>query len=188
MARQCLIVAITQQSASQAVVEEEQIPQQSMGPEVGLGIESQGVLSEELEKIMIGQDEEKFFQVGSQLLSLEKAALVKFLEENMDVFTQSTYGVPGIDPEFICHQLNVNPEATLRRQPPQCLSKKHAEAVRVKVNKLKQARAIKEIFYPEWLANTVVVKKKNRKWRVCVDFMDLNKVCLKDHFPVPQID
>ena len=58
-----------------------------MGPEVGLGIESQGVLSEELEKIMIGQDEEKFFQVGSQLLSLEKAALVKFLEENMDVFT-----------------------------------------------------------------------------------------------------
>ena len=58
-----------------------------MGPEVGLGIEFQVVLSEELEKIMIGQDEEKFFQVGSQLLSLEKAALVKFLEENIDVFT-----------------------------------------------------------------------------------------------------
>ena len=58
-----------------------------MGPEVGLGIKFQGVLSEELEKIMIGQDEEKFFQVGSQLLSLEKVALVKFLEENMDVFT-----------------------------------------------------------------------------------------------------
>ena len=44
------------------------------------------------------------------------------------------------------------------------------------MNKLKRAGAIKEIFYPEWLANTVVVKKKNRKWRVCVDFMDLNKV------------
>ena len=72
-----------------------------------------GVLSEELEKIMIGQDEEKFFQVGSQLPSLEKAALVKFLEDNMDVFAWSTYDVPGIDLEFICHQLNVNPEATL---------------------------------------------------------------------------
>ena len=58
-----------------------------MGPKVGLGIESQAMLSEELEKIMIGQDEEKFFQVGSQLLSLEKVALVKFLEENIDVFT-----------------------------------------------------------------------------------------------------
>ena len=70
-------------------------------------------LSEDLEKIMIGQDEEKFFQVGSQLPSLERVALVKFLEDNMDVFAWSTYDVPGIDLEFICHQLNVNPEATL---------------------------------------------------------------------------
>ena len=54
--------------------------------------------------------------------------------------------------------------------------------------KLKQARAIKEVFYPEWLANTVVVKKKNEKWRVCVDFTDLNKVYPKDLFPMPYID
>ena len=44
------------------------------------------------------------------------------------------------------------------------------------------------MFYPEWLANTVVVKKKNEKWRVCVDFTDLNKACPKDHFPMPRID
>ena len=48
--------------------------------------------------------------------------------------------------------------------------------------------AIKEVFYPEWLANTVVVKKKSRKWRVCVDFRDLNKTCLKDPFPMPRIN
>ena len=54
--------------------------------------------------------------------------------------------------------------------------------------KLKRAGAIKEVFYPEWLTNTVVAKKKNRKWRVYVDFTNLNKVCLKDHFPMPQID
>ena len=54
--------------------------------------------------------------------------------------------------------------------------------------KLKQVGAIKEMFYPEWLANTVVVKKKSGKWRVCVDFMDLNKACRKDPFPLPQID
>ena len=53
------------------------------------------------------------------------------------------------------------------------------------MKKLKQAEAIKEAFYPEWLANTVVVKKKNGKWRVCVGFMDLKKVCLKDPFRVP---
>ena len=56
------------------------------------------------------------------------------------------------------------------------------------MHKLKQAGAIKEIFYSEWLANTVVVKKKNGKWRVCVDFTDLNKVCPKDPFLVPWID
>ena len=56
------------------------------------------------------------------------------------------------------------------------------------MTKLKQARAIKEVFYPEWLANTVVVRKKNKKWRVCVDFTDLNKACPKDPFPMPRID
>ena len=54
--------------------------------------------------------------------------------------------------------------------------------------KLKRARAIKEVFYPKWLANTVVVKKKSGKWRVCMDFTDLNKACLKDPFPMPRID
>ena len=47
---------------------------------------------------------------------------------------------------------------------------------------LKEVRAIKEIFFLEWLVNTVVVKKKNGKWRVCVDFTDLNRACLKDLF------
>ena len=54
--------------------------------------------------------------------------------------------------------------------------------------KLKHTGAIKEVFYPEWLANTVVVKKKSGKWRVCVDFTDLNKACPKDPFPMPRID
>ena len=53
--------------------------------------------------------------------------------------------------------------------------------------RLKQAGAIKEFFYPEWLANTVVVKKKSEKWRVCVDFTNLNKVCLKNPFLMPKI-
>ena len=54
--------------------------------------------------------------------------------------------------------------------------------------KLKQARAIKAVFYPEWLANTMVMKKKTGKWRVCVDFTNLNKTCPKDPFPMPRID
>ena len=45
-----------------------------------------------------------------------------------------------------------------------------------------------EIFYPEWLANVVLVKKPNKKWWICVDFIDLNKACPKDCYPLPNID
>ena len=56
------------------------------------------------------------------------------------------------------------------------------------VMKFKQAGAIKKVFYLEWLANNVVVKKKNGKWRVYVDFTNLNKAFSKDLFPMPRID
>ena len=64
----------------------------------------------------------------------------------------------------------------------------HVKAIREEVDKLKEAEAIKEVYYLEWLANMVVVNKKNGKWRVCVDFKDLNKACPKDPFPMPKIN
>ena len=101
-------------------------------------------------------------------------------------FSWSAYEAPGVDPNFICHNLNVNPMVIPKKQPPQHSSKEHAKAVKEEVNKLKRARAIKEVFYPEWLANTIVVKKKSGKWRVYVDFTDLNKACLKCERPRPR--
>ena len=95
---------------------------------------------------------------------------------------------PGIDSSFICHHLNINPSVIPKKQPPRRSSKEHANAVRDEVTKLKKEGAIKEVFYPEWLANTVVVKKKSGKWRVCVDFTDLNRACPKDQFRMPRID
>ena len=56
------------------------------------------------------------------------------------------------------------------------------------MRKLKRVGAIKDVFYPEWLANTVVVKKKSEKWLVCVNFTDLNKACPKGPFPMPRIN
>ena len=55
------------------------------------------------------------------------------------------------------------------------------------MDKLKKAGVIRKVYYPERLANTVVVKKKNGKWRVCIDFMDLNKTYPKDPFPLPKL-
>ena len=56
------------------------------------------------------------------------------------------------------------------------------------VEKLLAARFIREFYYPKWLANVVMVKNSNGKWRMCVDFIDLNNACSKDSFPLPRID
>ena len=118
---------------------------------------------EDLEKVAIGVDPERFFQVGSELPPQEKEELIGFFRENVDVFAWDTYEAPGVDLSFICHHLNVNPFITPKEQPLQCPSKKHAIVVKDKVMKLKKARVIKETFYPKWLANIVVVKKKSGK-------------------------
>ena len=148
----------------------------------------EGVSCEDLEIVIIDTNPEKFFQVGAQLPTLEKQALIEFLQDNVDIFAWDACEAPGVDSDFICHHLNVNPSVIPRKQPPRCSSRDHCEAIKEEVTKLKRAGAIKEVFYPEWLANPVVVKKKNGKWRVCVDFTDLNKACPKDPFPFPRID
>ena len=80
-------------------------------------------------KVTIGDDPEKFFQIGFQLSQREREELIEFLKQNIDVFAWSTYEAPRVDPEFICHHLNVNPLVVPKKQPPRRPSKEHAEAV-----------------------------------------------------------
>ena len=122
------------------------------------------VSCEELEKVLVGSDPERFFQVGSELPEPEKSALINFLRRNEDVFAWDPYEAPGVDSDLIRHHLNVNPAIPPKKQSPRRPSKEHADTVREEVAKLKRAEAIKEVFYPEWLVNTVVVKKKSGKW------------------------
>ena len=74
--------------------------------------------------------------------------MVELLKRNVDVFAWDAYEAPRLNPKFICHHLNVNPLVTQKRQPPRCPSNEHVEAVKSEVIKLKQAGAIKEVFYP----------------------------------------
>jgi len=119
---------------------------------------------EDLENVTVGDDPKKFFQVGSQLPPQERQKLIEFLRKNVDVFAWNAYEAPGVDPSFICHHFNVNPFVTPKKQPFRRSSREHSDIVKDEVTKLKQTGAIKEVFYPEWLANTVVVRKKNEKW------------------------
>ena len=84
---------------------------------------------EYLVKVIIGDDLEKFFQLGSQLPHQEREELLEFLKQNIDVFAWNVYEAPRVDPEFICHHLNVNPLIIPKKQPPRRPSKEHAEVV-----------------------------------------------------------
>ena len=73
----------------------------------------------------------------------------------------------GVDLEFIMQRLNVDPLYSPKKQKLRRLTKPHMEAMKEEVEKLKQVGVIKEVFFPNWLANTMIVKKKNGKYRVC---------------------
>jgi hypothetical protein len=68
------------------------------------------------------------------------------------------------------------------------MSDEKTEATKAKVHRLLEAKFIKLVDYPTWLANVVMVKKKNDRWRMCIDFTSLNKACPTDDFALPRID
>jgi len=105
---------------------------------------------EDLEKVAVGNDPERFFQVGSEQPPQEREELIRFLRENVDVFAWDAYEAPRVDSSFICHHLNVNPSVTPKKQPPQHPSKEHADAIRDEVMKLKKARTIKFFTLSGW--------------------------------------
>ena len=84
---------------------------------------------DDLVNVVIGDDPEKFFQIGSQLPHQEREELIEFLKRNIDVFAWNAYEALGVDPEFIYHHLEVNPLITPRKQPPRRPSRERAEIV-----------------------------------------------------------
>ena len=144
---------------------------------------------EALETVILAKDETaKTTRIGITLSPKMRAKLVQFLQENLDVFAWSHEDMPGIPTEVIQHKLNVNPERKPVQQRRKAFAPERDQAIRDEVARLLTAGVIREVYYPDWLANIVLVKKANEKWRMCVDFTDLNKACSKDNFPLPRID
>ena len=94
----------------------------------------------------------------------------------------------GIDPTVITHKVNVSPSFKPVKHKRRSFAPERQKAINEEVSKLLQARAIREVDYPDWLANVVLVKKENGKWRLCIDFTDVNRVFPKDSFPLHRID
>jgi hypothetical protein len=97
--------------------------------------------------------------------------------------------MPGVPRELAEHKLKVYPQARPIRQKLRRFTPDKREAIRAELARLVAAGFIREVLHPKWLANPVLVLKKNKvDWRMCVDYTDLNKHCPKDPFGLPRID
>lgn len=104
------------------------------------------------------------------------------------MFAWSHEDISGINPSVITYSLNVTSSYKPVHQKKRVFALERDNAIQEEVQKLEVAMFILEVYYPDWLANMVMVKKANGKWKMCVDFIELNKACPKDSYPFPRIN
>nr|KYP50247.1 Retrovirus-related Pol polyprotein from transposon 297 family [Cajanus cajan] len=132
--------------------------------------------------------EGKTVKIGVSLAKEDEEGLLTVLKSNVSAFAWGVGDMPGIDPDFLCHRLMVDPKAKPVIQKRRKFGEDKKRAIAEETKKLLTAGHIREIQYPTWLANVVMVRKSNGNWRMCTDFTDLNKACPKDSYPLPNID
>ncbi|XP_073138857.1 uncharacterized protein [Henckelia pumila] len=115
-------------------------------------------------------------------------ALRGCLIQNKDVFAWAQGDLVGVSSRVAEHKLNINPGSRPVIQKKRHFGAEKDKVIAEQVQELLRAGHIKEIQFPTWLSNVVLVPKATGKWRMCVDFRDLNKACPKDCYPLPRID
>ncbi|XP_027120344.2 uncharacterized protein [Coffea arabica] len=144
---------------------------------------------DEVEEIpMDPTNPDQMIRVGICLPDSVKKGMVDLLREYRDVFAWAADEVQGVPHHLMLHELNVDPQARPVKQKRRHLGPERSRAIGEEVDKLLPAKIIREIQYPTWLSNPVMVKKDARAWRMCVDFTDLNKACPKHCYPLPKVD
>ncbi|XP_072064170.1 uncharacterized protein [Arachis hypogaea] len=142
----------------------------------------------DMEKLQIGRTKDEYTFINRNLPYDLKENLSQFLKQNRDLFAFTPADMPGIDPNLMSHRLAIDPKAKPVAQRRRKMSQDRAAEVRRQVKALLEANFIRELPYTTWLVNVVLVKKSNEKWRICIDYTNLNKACPKDAFSLPNID
>ena len=114
----------------------------------------------------------KVFKLGRSLEGELQDQITKVIERHLDAFAWSALDMPGIDPDFLCHHLAMDTQVRPVRRRRRKFNEERKQAIRDETQKLLAAGHIREVQYPEWLANVVLVKKNDGKWRMSVDFTD----------------
>ncbi|GJY90374.1 hypothetical protein Tco_0505570 [Tanacetum coccineum] len=112
----------------------------------------------------------------------------KPLEKHADAFSWTLADMIGI-PCFIAeHELKTYPHIEPRVQRKQSIASDRRKIVKDEIAEWLKVGIVRKVCYPTWVANHVLVKKLNDSWRMCIDFKELNKSCLRDLYPLPEID
>ncbi|KAK4403041.1 hypothetical protein Sango_1044800 [Sesamum angolense] len=139
-------------------------------------------------------------KIGSKMTRNIRSQVINCLRRNRDIFAWTPKDLEGIDPGVITQHLNLDPSIKPVKQKKDTSGLKKTKHLRRnkqtiidrthhgEINKLLSTGHIKEIQFPEWLSNIVLVPKPSGKWRMCIDFWDLNKACPKYFYPLPRID
>jgi hypothetical protein len=86
------------------------------------------------------------------------------------------------------HKLHLDPKVKPIKQRLHHFTQHKKDVMKREIARLLDTSFIKEVYHPDWLANPILVPKKNKDWKMCVDYTDLNKACKKDPFGHPWID
>src|SRR3954467_2770433 len=103
------------------------------------------------------------------------------------VFAWQASDIPGVPRELIEHHLAVCPHARPVKQKVRKQALEQQEFITEEIRKLEAAGLVRGVLHPTWLANPAVVRKANGKWRLCIDYTDINKACPRRSFPFNRI-
>nr|GEW82668.1 reverse transcriptase domain-containing protein [Tanacetum cinerariifolium] len=113
--------------------------------------------------------------IGGSLSDKGRTELCSVLKKNLDIFAWQPSDMTGVPQSVVEHQLNIRDRYTPVRQKKRGQAPERARAIQAEVQKLVDARIMREVYYHDWLSNPVMVKKHDGSWRMCVNFTDLNR-------------
>ncbi|GKV29468.1 hypothetical protein SLEP1_g38394 [Rubroshorea leprosula] len=153
------------------------------------GVEQKAEPVEPVETVPLNPDvPEMTVKIGTKLTEEERAKLLEFLRSNQDVFAWTMDEMPGIPAELTVHKLSMDPTKRPVVQKRRLFGPEKQVAIDEEIQKLLQAGFIRRVEYFEWVSNPVLIKKPNGKWRMCIDFTNLNDACPKDLHPLPNVE
>ncbi|KAL0313414.1 UNVERIFIED_CONTAM: Transposon Ty3-G Gag-Pol polyprotein [Sesamum radiatum] len=138
-------------------------------------------------EVILGSPD-KTMRICSHLVGKTREERISCLRRNADIFAWAPQDLEGIDPKMITHHLNIDPSIKRVKQKKRHFGPKKDRIIQAQVDKLMDVGHIEEVQSHEWLSNVVLVPKHGGKWRMCIDFKDLNKACPKYFYPLPRID